>query len=302
MRKLRTIFALLVLLVIAMPVFADFDPAYSDYLFYNKGDLKGDMAYLEEALSYAKTDAEKAAIIWRLSRTQLTITDDFVDPNDKALRLAEYQKSWDLALESIGIMETADGYHWLASAMGRWGQTKGPLNALGKADEMRSYLCKVQDDFKADMSDSWYVLSVLYSSVPGGISFGNNNYAISYMRRCVDTQDNINRLNLTNYLELSNQLYDRNWDAKKRAKEFDKMQKNYQKNTLPSEKMKYYEGKDGSKGQPFYSSVPYNQFSDRQEAVMLLIYAEAMYNMKQNPKASETEKYEKIHARLAEIY
>ena len=72
-----------------MPVFADFDPAYSDYLFYNKGDLKGDMAYLEEALSYAKTDAEKAAIIWRLSRTQLTITDDFVDPNDKALRLAE---------------------------------------------------------------------------------------------------------------------------------------------------------------------------------------------------------------------
>ncbi len=301
MRKIKIAVILLALLTFVMPVFAAFNPEYSDYLFYNMGSFDEDWAYLEKALPDSKTEEEKAAILWRMARTQLTITDYNVSEDDKNMRLAEYQKSWDLAQQSIDTKPTADGYHWLASAMGRWGQTKGPLNALGKADEMRSYACTVQDQFKADMSDTWYVLGVLYSSVPGGISFGNDNYAISYMRRCLDTQDTVNRMNLTNYMELANQLYKRNWDASKRAKEFNKMQKNFKKQSTPSEQMKYYEGKDGAKAQPYYSSVTQDKISDRQESVMLLRYAEALYKISPNPKDTDTQTYNKIVAKLGEI-
>lgn len=301
MRKIKLTVTLLLLLAFSLPVFAAFNPAYSDYLFYNKGAFHEDMEYLEKALKDASSDSEKAEIIWRMSRTQLTITDDFVSADNKDLRLTEYMKSWELAQQSIDIMPTFNAYHWLASAMGRWGQTKGPLNALGKAGEMRSYACKVQDEFKADNSDTWYVLGVLYRSVPSGLSFGNDNFAISYMRRCLDTQDTVNRLNLTNYLELANELLNRNWDASKRAKEIAKMQKKYQKETVPSEMMKYYEGKDGAKGKPYYSSVTLDKMSDAQEALMLLRYAEAIYNLYPEHKPGDTRNYEKIMARIGDI-
>ena len=164
---------------------------------------------------------------------------------------------------------------------------------------MRALCEKVQNDFNADMSDCWYVLGLLYNQLPGSpLSFGNKNYAISYMRRCVDTQDNVNRLNLSNYLELAEQLADRNWNADKRAKEFDKMKAKYDENTVSTEKMKFYEGQNGRNGQPFYSTVPLGQFSDAQEAVMLSQYALAVYNLKENPLPSDTAKAEEIQAFL----
>ena len=204
-----------------------------------------------------------------------------------------------LADESLAIEETADGYHWKASAIGRIGQVNGPLNSLSKAKPMRALCEKVQNGFNADMSDCWYVLGLLYNQLPGSpLSFGNKNYAISYMRRCVDTQDNVNRLNLTNYLELAQQLADRNWSADKRAKEFDKMKAEYDENTVPTEKMKFYEGQNGRNGQPFYSTLPIGQFSDAQEAVMVAQYALAVYGLRENPLPSDTAKAEEIQSFL----
>ena len=162
---------------------------------------------------------------------------------------------------------------------------------------------KTQNDFSADMSDSWYVLGILYSSLPGApISFGNDNYAISYMRRCLDTQDSVNRSNLTNYLELADQLYKRNWNASKRAKEFDKMESKYNKESVPTEKMKFYEGRDGKDATAYYCSVPLATISDRQEALVILKYAIAVYESREAYNLdSDHKKAEEIKARIAEI-
>ena len=65
--------------------------------------------------------------------------------------------------------------------------------------------------------------------------------------------------------------------------------------------MKYYEGAEGSSKIPFYSSVPLSDMSDRQEAAMLLMYADAVFKTKADPLPSEIEKHEEIVARLAEI-
>lgn len=294
---MKKLIVLLAALLLILPLSAAFDPQMSDYLFYNQADYEADRAYLEKALE-EDDGTDRAAILWRLSRTVLTITDG-VSHDDKDGRLAGYGESERLADESLAIEETANGYHWKASAIGRIGQVNGPLNSLSKAKPMRALCEKVQNDFNADMSDCWYVLGLLYNQLPGSpLSFGNKNYAISYMRRCLDTQDNVNRLNLTNYLELAEQLADRNWNAEKRAKEFDKMKGKYDENTVPTEKMKFYEGQNGRNGQPFYSTLPLGQFSDAQEAVMLCQYALAVYGLKAEPLSSDTAKAEEIQAFL----
>ena len=281
-------------------IFAAFDPAVSDDLFYHQEAFDEDMEYLLSAYSEAGSDSERAAILWRLSRTNLYLT-DAIPEDQKEERISGYEESEAYADESLAIEETADGYHWKASAIGRIGQVNGPLNSLSKAKPMRALIEKVQNDFNADMSDAWYVLSLLYNQLPGGISFGNDNYAISYIRRCIDTQDNINRLNLTNYLELAEQLHARGWNASKRAKELDKMQDKYNAETVPTEKMKFYEGRDGRNTQPFYSTLPLGEFSDEQEAIMVCQYALAVYATKADPLPSEIERAGEIEAFLASM-
>ena len=84
-------------------------------------------------------------------------------------------------------------------------------------------------------------------------------------------------------------------------KEEIKMKKEYDKNTILSEKMRYYEGADGTSKIPFYSTVSLAEMSDRQEAAMLLMYADAVFKTKSEPLASEIEKHDEIIARLEEI-
>ena len=298
---MRKIAITLLMLLAAATAFAAFDAQKSDDLFYHEEAFEEDRDYLLSALESAESDSERAAILWRLSRTTLYITDG-IDKDDKDARIAGYEESEAYADQSIAIEETPNAYHWKASAIGRIGQVNGPLNSLSKAKPMRSLIEKVQNEFNADMSDAWYVISLLYDQLPGApISFGDDDTAISYIRRCIDTQDNVNRLNLTNYLELAHQLYDRDWSASKRAKELDKMQAKYAEETVPTEKMKYYEGRDGRNTTPFYSAVPLGEFSDAQEAAMLCQYALAVYATKADPLPSETANAEAIQSFLSEI-
>ncbi|MCI7805529.1 MAG: hypothetical protein SO157_08295 [Bullifex sp.] len=300
---MKKLFATLLVCLMMTALFAAFNPAYSDYQFYNLHDYATDKAYLEKALTEASSADEKAEILWRLARVELTLTDDIDDDKEfKQQRLDGYAKAEALAVESLSLKETYNAYHWQASAIGRIGQVNGPLNSLGKAKPMRELVEKVQNEFNADYTDSWYVLGILYNQLPGGpISFGDKDAAISYMRRCVDTQDNVNRTNLTNYLELAEQLEDRDWSASKRAKEFEKMKKKYDAATVPTEKMKYYEGKDGKSGKPFYSSVTLDKMSDKQEAVMLLRYALAFYEKSPIKFATDAEKLEEIRELIDDL-
>lgn len=283
------IFALLV-----SPLFAAFSPETSDSLFYHDHAYEIDQEYLLDSLEEAESDSERAQILWRLSRTVLTLTDD-IDTKDKKARLAGYGESQRYAEESLALEETAEGYHWQASAIGRIGQVNGPLNSLSKAKPMLELIEKVQNDFNADMSDAWYVLSLLYNQLPGQpMSFGNKNYAISYIRRCVDTQDNENRLNLTNYLELAEQLNKRNWNEKRRCKELDKMAASYASQTVPTEQMKFYEGRDGQNTTVFYSDLTLGEMTDREEAAAVCRYALSVYENADMVFVSDTETADEI--------
>ncbi len=304
---MKKTFVLLVLALFNLSfLFAVFNPAYSDYQFYNLQAYEIDKDYLLKALDEAELDSEKAEILWRLSRVQLTVTDDILDSKEnKELRLTEYGKAQSYAEESIKLEDSANAEHWLSSAIGRIGQVNGPLNSLSKAKPMYEIIKRVQNDFNADMSDSWYVLGILFNELPGSpVSFGNSKEAISYMKKCMDTQDNVNRSNLTNYLETAEQLYKRNWDSKKRAKEFEKMKSKYNAETIPTEKMRYYEGRDGKATMGFYCSIPLAEISDRQEAITILRYAIAVYEIRASQNLvlpSDRVKKDKIEAMLEAI-
>ena len=79
------------------------------------------------------------------------------------------------------------------------------------------------------------------------------------------------------------------------------MQKKYNSNSVPTEKMKYYEGKDGKNGKPFYSSVTLDKISDKQEAVMVLKYALAFYEKTTVKFDSDKKNLDEINKLIADL-
>lgn len=320
MKKLTIV---LVFLLLMTTLSAAFDSEKSDYLFYRENDYEKDYEYLLSSLESAASDSEKAQILWRLSRTRLTLADEEKEKGtlskDELLSLygdygasdkpssGDTSSAFYYAYASLQYEETPNGYHWLSSAVGRCGQVHGALNSLSKAKGMKNLEVKALEDFKSFEleTDSWYVLSILYNSLPGSpISFGNNNWAISYMRKCLDTMDTVNRTNGTNYLELAEQLYERNWSKSKRAKEFSSMLKSYEKEVKKKsgacEINKYYEGYLNSLSSPFYVTVKLEAMSDRDEALTLLQYAKNLISA-HIPYAKSTLNREKMEKELEKI-
>lgn len=270
--------AVLMVLVIAGALWAAVDLSQADslYLMDKPAECK---AELEKQLAQASNASERSEVLWRLARVQVTLGDD-LDKNDKEGRFAAYELGQEYAEQAIAEKPSSMGYLWKASNIGRWGQTKGPLNSLSKSKPMLADLRVLVDDLGClDSSEAWYVLASLYDQLPGKpISFGDSQYAISFARAAVDTIPS-EVIYPGTFQTLAEMLWKRNWNMSKRVAEITKKQDKWNKGGGTNfDKYIYYEGKGGPSAQPFYSSVPLSQMSDRQEAVMLLLYAKAVYD------------------------
>jgi hypothetical protein len=281
------------LLFCSVSLVAAFDLREADAL-YDRDEFVQTKALLESELAKAATKKEEAEALWRLARVMVSLGDD-LDEDDKDGKFRLYEEGEAYALQSLDKEPSAMAHLWKSSNSGRWGQTKGPLNALGKAKGMLEDLTQVVNTFNTlDSSETWYVLSSLYDELPGGmISFGNKEWAVSYMRMAMDTLPT-HQLYPGHYKKFAEELYARNWSASKRTKELKKMQADWQKASTNLERYRYYEGKDGGNTTPFYSSVPLTKMSDRQEAVMVLSYILEKYKVFKPIKASDTEEIKEI--------
>ena len=251
-------------------------------------------------LDQATEGEEKANVLWRLSRVCVDLG-DAIDKSDKKARFAIYEEGEQYALDSIAAYPTAQGYLWKCSNIGRWGQTKGVFDSLAKAKPMVQDLEVMIDDLGClDSSEAWYVLAVLYDSLPGKpISFGNSNAAISYGRIACDTIPR-NVIYGGTYKQLAEMLWNRNWNAKKRASEISKMQKNWDKETSNIEKYKYYEGANGAQAYPLWTKTALSSMTDRQEAVVILKYAQAVFEGRKTHTQADVDNYNEIAALLKE--
>ena len=289
MKKIFTVF--ITLLFININLFSAINFDMIDDLYVNGNAEKADSILIEE-LSNAKNDVEKAEVYWRLSRNRVTFGDDSEKDSEK---LAQYDKGLEYAEKSIELNDNAFARLWKSSNIGRIGQTKGVLNSLSAASDMRKDLKIILNNLQVlDSTETWYVLGMLYTTVPGGfISFGNKNFGISYYRIAIDTIPS-HLIYPNHYKAIAEALYDRNWSKSKRSKEIKSMNSKWKSESNNYDKYAYYEGKDKGTNVPYYSSVALNKISDRQEAVMLLNYAIAKYNAWPTHTDGETEAIEEI--------
>lgn len=221
---------------------------------------------LEDALSDARGGAERAEVYWRLARSTLNYGDQRKDAGaSEAELLPIFEQGEQYGIQAV----EADPnnhlcYYWQSANVGKWGQTKGVLNSLFRAGDMRDLLTSAIE-IEPEHADSYYVLGQLYAQVPGFVSFGNDDYAVSLARRSIDlfeeqyASGEEEDYEYDFFIQLASHLIERNWNSRKRSGEQSKKERNYGNARTELERGFYYEG---------MIDIP-NQ-DDREEAESLL--------------------------------
>lgn len=221
---------------------------------------------LKKAEKEVSSHREEAEYLWRLSRNILSRTDNLRRRGEDSDTLLEnYKKGERYADEAVSLdSENHHAYYWRASNIGRWGQTKGIINSLMKAGPMREDLIKAVN-IEPDHSDSYFVLGVLYASVPKLVSFGNDEYAVSYSRKAIDVYDG-EETKYRQYLKLAEHLEKRSWGEGKRKRSRSGLEKKYRRADSAYEKNKYYTGVFDPTESRIYSPNGVQKLSDKEEA------------------------------------
>ncbi len=274
MKRLITLLIIVSVFTLALSAsFADTLAQIDSLDFYDK--LDEEKSAIESALATTNDPVEQSELYWRLSMVTLHLADEAEENGaDEATLFAMFEEGEGYADKSISLHDNAPAYIWKASNIGRWGETKGPLNALGKANPIKNNIEYVVNDLKVyDQTIGWYVIGQLYFKLPGWpLSYGDLDIAVSMARKAIDTIPD-DKLYHGHYKALAEMLYKRDWSASKRSSKISKIEKDWKSESNEFEKHEFYEGSRGVTHVPAYSSVALGKMSDRQEAVMLLKFA-----------------------------
>lgn len=182
--------SILLFLFLTGTVFGDTDLFKRIDRLHDDGMYEKEYQILEDALAKTGDNHERAEIYWRLSRAKLQLTDQLErDGASVDKLLSEFDEGVSFANKALSLEpDNYNAYYWRSANTGRWGETKGILNSLFKAPSMRDDLEKAITS-NPSHGDSYYVLGRLYAAVPGIISFGNMDYAISLARKSIDNQE-----------------------------------------------------------------------------------------------------------------
>ena len=248
---LKRTFLLGVALIVAIAgAFALDDAAIEEAdALYEDDEPQAAFDILEDALSTAGNGAERAEVLWRMSRATLDIAELEEDKGGPAEPiLAMYVSGEQYGVQAVDADPSNHlGYYWQSANIGKWGQLKGILNSLFKAGPMRDLL-KQAITYDPDHADSYYVLGQMYEQVPGLISFGNKNFSVSLGRRSIELHEAElaagieDEMNHDFYVQMASHLIARNWDENKRNREQSKKERNSNNTTDTLERGWYYEG------------------------------------------------------------
>lgn len=258
-----------------------------------------DFRAAERELQSLLTSAEGAGrgeILWRLAQARLIEGDQLRDSgaSDDDV-LAVYESGEAFGQEAIeAAPNNPETYYWTSANIGRWGQTKGVLNSLFRAPDMRDLLTEaVTRD--PEHADSYYVLGQLYAQVPGGISFGNAEYAVSLGRLSVELMEaqvasgERDEASEAFYVQLASHLINRGWNSRRRQRAASDLERDYRNARSAIERGFYHEGRDG---------IPAGD--DRAEAREILEATIRRLERISNPLPSDRRQLEEARELLAE--
>ncbi len=290
--------AVIIFMIAGISAFADDIIKEAESLFEKQDFVKG-LDLVKSAMSGSLSKAEQAQLYWLMARFQLYIGDDLEDEGaDKDELIDMYKQGQEWANKAIELNPGADAYYWRLSNLGREGEIKGVLNSLAKAKPMKEDLLTVIS-YDRNYPDAFYVLSRLYYLLPGWpISFGDKSVAISFARRAIDLWKNP-ELKITYFKSLAEMLWDRKWNADKRKKQFDKMEKDYSKAKDEFERMSVYEHIIGTGYSPVYTNKTLGQMSDREEAGIIASWLEAEFK-KITPKRLDLQNMKEFREMVAD--
>ena len=112
-----------VVLLCGFLLLAGMDFTEVDYLFFHS-DLEDCKSKLDKMLIDADNNVDKSEVLWRLSRVALNLG-DILDESDKDGRYEIFELGEEYGKRSYNFHENPDALIWIASNIGRWGQTKG---------------------------------------------------------------------------------------------------------------------------------------------------------------------------------
>jgi tetratricopeptide (TPR) repeat protein len=233
---------------------------------YVQGKHKEGMDFLQKAIASTTSKNEKFELQWMLARATMewgNIREN--EGLDKKDLIEIFKTAAGYAEDAIATdPSNPKGYFWKSANLGRWGEVKGVLESLNMAKEMRALLEK-SITLDPEFGLGWHVLGILYERVPGGISFGNNDFAVSLGRKSIVVHEAAvekgidKEINWGYYVELAKHLNKRNFSAVKRTKNQGKLEDKYRSASGNFDKSCYFE-----------ATVKLKKMSDREEARELL--------------------------------
>ncbi|HDQ15023.1 MAG TPA: hypothetical protein ENN41_09455 [Sediminispirochaeta sp.] len=267
---------------------------------YQQEDYRREARLLEEVEALVSTDRQRAELLWRRSRSVLNLADEAEKAGaEEQQLLSSYEKGKELASQTLQLDPNSHhAYYWRAANVGRWGQTKGILNSLMKAGPMRDDLERAVRK-EPEHADSYYVLGMLYASVPKLISFGNVDYAVSYSRRAIDLYRG-KKTKYSYYLKLGEHLQQRDWSRRKRLNEAEEMRSDYFAASDPVEKNKFFEGTFDFSAPQVYSPRGVEGLSDEEEAIRIMEWIRGELEGRSGLLPSEEENLDNARSHLAD--
>lgn len=241
---------------------------------------------LEEMLPQATAGAEKAEVLWRLSRVVLLQGEKAVD---KTAKRAYYEQGIRYAEE--GIRENPENeqcYMWHCANYGRESMTHGLTDQAKAVPVLQKDLVMILDNLgKIRCSEAWQAMSELYWKHP----FKSKESAVNYARRAAFTIPS-GELRLSTYLYLAQLLDERGWSAEKRAAQ----SKAHAAKFAASNKSNIdkYACYDGSADQMPWLKGDVGTVSDKEEADALVQYALNRYAAWKDPVPMDHEDYRNL--------
>ncbi len=224
---------------------------------------------LEEMLPQATAGAEKAEVLWRLSRVMLLQGEQAVD---KKTKRALYNQGIRYAEE--GIQENPKNeqcYMWHSANIGREGMTHGLAEQAKSVSVIQKDFVTILDDLGKDRcSEAWQGMSELFWKHP----FKSKESAVNFARRAAYTIP-ADELRLSTYLYLAQLLDERDWSSDKRAAQARSHADKFASKTKSN--VERYACYDGSSDRMPWLDDELGDYSDKEEADALIKYALKRY-------------------------